>query len=147
MPCRVSWAFCGVRDAIAVNEHRLASMFEIEWTLPGRKRKTEVGFSTLVSHWQTPIMCGQVRTEFLRGINEFGIFESLCPGCFKVVSLQAHESDLAADETAHLCKDLILKETLDYFRSHLAADSRNAKQQPNSVPLWDRVRHRAGRPS
>jgi hypothetical protein len=54
---------------------------------------------------------------FLHRINEDQLFESACPACFEVISKQVCEANLAADEATHLCRELILNEALDHFRS------------------------------
>ena len=54
---------------------------------------------------------------FLHRINEDQLFESTCPACFEVISKQVCEANLAADEAIHLCRELILNEALDHFRS------------------------------
>jgi hypothetical protein len=66
------------------------------------------------------------RAVFLREVNESGVFESICPACFDVISTQIHEDDLARDEANHRCSEMTLKETLDYFRSHLAVEKRSS---------------------
>jgi hypothetical protein len=69
------------------------------------------------------------RPAFLHRINEDLSFESACPACFEVISIQACEANLAADEARHLCRELILNEALDHFRS-----------QPVPIPLASRRR-------
>jgi hypothetical protein len=56
-------------------------------------------------------------TVFLHRVDEYGVFESACPGCFEVISRQMSETALAADEERHLCSELILRDTLDFFRT------------------------------
>lgn len=65
---------------------------------------------------------------FLRRINEFGEFESVCPACFDVISTRAREADLEKDEVNHRCDEMILNETLDYFRSHLVVEERSSRR-------------------
>jgi hypothetical protein len=69
-------------------------------------------------------MSNEKRFPFLRKTGESGVYESVCPACFEVVSKQACEADLAADEGSHLCQELILKEALDYFRSEPVSQGR-----------------------
>jgi hypothetical protein len=66
---------------------------------------------------------------FLRRINDRGEFESACPACFDVISTQADETGLAADEANHQCSEMILNETLDYLRSHLAVEERSPRRK------------------
>jgi hypothetical protein len=49
--------------------------------------------------------------------NKLGVFESVCPACFDVISTQVDEASLAPPELAHRCSEMILQENLDYFRS------------------------------
>jgi hypothetical protein len=78
-------------------------------------------------------MSNEKRTAFLHRTNESGVFESACPACFEVVSKQAREADLAADEGSHLCRELILKEALDYFRSEPVSPTRKRGLQRSTV--------------
>jgi hypothetical protein len=64
----------------------------------------------------------EIRPGFLRRVKECGAIESACPACFEVVSTQQSATDVASDEANHRCGELILKETLDYFRSHLIVE-------------------------
>jgi len=63
-------------------------------------------------------MPGQNRTGFLHRINKDGAYETVCVACMKVISKQATETELEADEATHraLCSELMLNEALDYFR-------------------------------
>jgi hypothetical protein len=56
---------------------------------------------------------------FLHTTDGLGAFNSTCPFCFQVITTRIHESDLTTDEATHLCSEMILNDTLDYFRSHL----------------------------
>ncbi len=65
---------------------------------------------------------------FLRRINEYGEYESACPACFDVISTRAREADLEQDEANHRCSEMILNETLDYFRSHLLVEQPSSRR-------------------
>jgi hypothetical protein len=92
---------------------------EIEWKSDLPRVQTE-GRSMSISSEKQPV--------FLRRINEDGVFESICPACFDVVSTQTDEADVAREEAGHRCSEMVLKETLDYFRSHLAVEGRSSKR-------------------
>lgn len=62
-------------------------------------------------------MASDGRTVFVHRVDEFRVFESVCPACFGVISRHMNESQLLADEETHLCKEMILNKTLDYFRT------------------------------
>jgi hypothetical protein len=64
-------------------------------------------------------MTTEKRIEFAHAVNTHGTFESTCTACLRVISKQAVEADLAKAEADHLCHAMILRDTLDYFRSHM----------------------------
>lgn len=74
-------------------------------------------------------MSDKKNPAFLRRTNDYGEFESVCPACFNVISTQSEETDLAAEEAKHLCSEMILNETLDYFRSHLLVEVRSSRRK------------------
>jgi hypothetical protein len=67
------------------------------------------------------------RPAFLHRINEDRLFESACPACFEVISKQDCEANLAADEARHLCRELILNEALNHFRSQPVPTRRGSR--------------------
>jgi hypothetical protein len=70
------------------------------------------------------------RIAFRRRSSSAGGYESSCPACFEVISKRANKAELEADEAAHHCDELTLKEALDSFR-----DAPFSKVQE---PLWRR---------
>jgi hypothetical protein len=104
---------------------QLAAMFEIEPTFLQKNEKMRLS-ATSKPPGSGHSMSSEKRTAFLHRTNELGIFESACPACFEVISMQAREADLAAEEARHLCKELILKEALDYFRSQPVLQARGS---------------------
>jgi len=70
---------------------------------------------------------------FLRRITQDKLFESACSACFEVISTQACEASLAADEAKHRCNELILKEALDYFRFQPVPMMRSSRRRSQRV--------------
>ena len=67
--------------------------------------------------------------KFLRRVNELGEIESACGACFEVISRQIDEAEVDRDEAKHLCKEMILHETLEYFRMNLVVEVNQSKRR------------------
>jgi hypothetical protein len=73
-------------------------------------------------------MCRINPPVFRHRRNPHGAFYSACPACFDVISTRVHETDLVTDEAKHSCNELILNDTLNYFRSHLVVEGRSSRR-------------------
>jgi hypothetical protein len=94
--------------------------FDFERTDTREIRKTSMAPSLLGRNCRSsPPMATENRIAFARAVNAFGAFESTCTACLRVISKQAIEADLTCDEGNHRCHAVILRDTLDYFRSHM----------------------------